>query len=69
MSSPINRGLPRSLRALLWVGLVLAVALTFFGTLPAAIDGIFHLINVSPEKIPWVTSRITASNSSIGSTS
>ena len=60
MSSPINRGLPRSLRALLWVGLVLAVALTFFGTLPAAIDGIFHLINVSPEKIPWVTSRITA---------
>lgn len=60
MSRPGYRGLPRSLQALLWVALVLVIALTFYGSLPAAIDGIFHLINVSPEKIPWVASRITA---------
>ena len=60
MSRPSYRGLPRSLQALLWVALVLVIALTFYGSLPAAIDGIFHLINVSPEKIPWVASRITA---------
>jgi len=60
MSRPSYRGLPRSLQALLWVVLVLVIALTFYGSLPAAIDGIFHLINVSPEKIPWVASRITA---------
>lgn len=60
MSRPSYRGLPRSLQALLWVALVLVIALTFYGSLPAAIDGIFHLINISPEKIPWVTSRITA---------
>ena len=60
MSRPSYRSLPRSLQALLWVALVLVIALTFYGSLPAAIDGIFHLINVSPEKIPWVASRITA---------
>jgi sulfoxide reductase heme-binding subunit YedZ len=60
VSRPSYRGLPRSLQALLWVALVLVIALTFYGSLPAAIDGIFHLINVSPEKIPWVASRITA---------
>jgi len=60
VSRPSYRSLPRSLQALLWVALVLVIALTFYGSLPAAIDGIFHLINVSPEKIPWVASRITA---------
>ena len=60
MNRPGYRGLPRSLQALLWVVLVLMIALAFYGSLPAAIDGIFHLVNVSPEKIPWVASRITA---------
>ena len=60
MNRPGYRGLPRWLQALLWVALVLVIALTFYGSLPGAIDGIFHLINVSPEKIPWVASRITA---------
>ena len=51
MNRPGYRGLPRSLQALLWVALVLMIALAFYGSLPAAIDGIFHLVNVSPEKI------------------
>lgn len=60
MSRPSPRGLPRSLQALLWVLLVVAVGVAFYGTLPAAIDGAFHLVNVSPEKIPWIVSRVTA---------
>lgn len=60
MSRPTYRGLPRSIQALLWIALVLVVALAFYGTLPGAIDGAFHLINATPEKIPWIASRITA---------
>ena len=60
MSRPTHRGLPRSLQALLWVALVIVIAATFYGTLPGAIDGAFHLISSAPEKIPWIASRVTA---------
>lgn len=60
MSRQTHRGLPRSIQALAWIVLVIVVALVFYGTLPGAIDGAFHLINSTPEKIPWIASRITA---------
>ena len=54
------RGLPRSVQAILWVSFLVVVGVVFYGSLPAAVAAIFHLANVQPEKIPWMTSRITA---------
>jgi hypothetical protein len=54
------RGLPRALQALLWVVFFGVIGIVFYGSLPAAVAAIFHLADVAPEKIPWMTSRITA---------
>ena len=54
------RGLPRAVQALLWMTFFGVIGIAFYGSLPAAVAAIFHLADVAPEKIPWMTSRITA---------
>jgi sulfoxide reductase heme-binding subunit YedZ len=54
------RGLPRAIQVLLWLTFAAVVGLIFYGSLPSAVAAIFHLADVEPEKIPWMTSRITA---------
>lgn len=54
------QGLPRVVQVLLWIAFAAAVGVLFYGSLPSAVASIFHLADVEPEKIPWMTSRITA---------
>ena len=54
------RGLPRAVQALFWVSFFAVLSVVFYGSLPAAVAAIFHLADVAPEKIPWMTSRVTA---------
>lgn len=54
------RGLPRAIQVLLWIAFAAVVGVVFYGSLPSAVAAVFYLADVEPEKIPWMTSRITA---------
>ncbi len=54
------RGLPRAVQVLLWITFAAVVGIFFYGSLPNAVSAVFYLADVEPDKIPWMTSRITA---------
>jgi sulfoxide reductase heme-binding subunit YedZ len=54
------RGLPLPVRIAVALALGVAVGAVIAATLPSAVAGIAGLALTTPEKIPWVTSRVTA---------
>jgi sulfoxide reductase heme-binding subunit YedZ len=54
------RGLPLPVRIAVALALGVAVGAVIALTLPSAVAGIAGLALTTPEKIPWVTSRVTA---------
>jgi predicted ferric reductase len=54
------RGLPLPVRIAVALALGVAVGAVIAATLPSAIAGVSGLALTTPEKIPWVTSRVTA---------